>query len=71
MTFFGLRLKMRTAIYYLKGFPLNSRHPSPQREEGGLRAAVHMPLFVDAGDCAENSGQLDSVCLRSTLDTFA
>ena len=52
---------------YLKEFPLNSRHPRSRREEGGLRAAVQMPLCVDPGHCGdpgENNGRLDSVRMR-------
>ena len=52
-------------------FLLNSRHPGPRREEGGLRIAVHVPLPLDPLDPGENSGRLYSMSRRGTLDTFA
>ena len=52
----------------LREFPLNSRHPGPRREEGGSRAAGHMPLWLDP---LENSGRPDSMRRRVQIDTFA
>ena len=60
-------------MYYLKEFLLNSRHPGPQREEGGSRAAGHMPLWLDPGDPrdpGDNSRRLDSMRRRVRIDTF-
>ena len=44
-------------ITSLKEFPLNSRHPGPRREEGGSRAAGHMPLWLDPGGSAGSGGE--------------
>ena len=58
----------------LREFLVNSRHPGPRREEGGLRAAVQMPLPGDPGDPLdprENYGRLHSMRRREQIDTFA
>ena len=58
----------------MREFALNSRHPSPRREEGGLRAAGHMPLPGKTGerrDPGENSGRLDSVRWLRRCGPFA
>ena len=60
--------------YILREFPLNSRHAGPRREEGGSRAAGHMPLWLDPRDPrdpGENTRRLYFMRRRVQIDTFA
>ena len=48
---------------------MNSRHPSPRREEGGLRAAGHMPLPRDPRDQGRIMRGL-FLCAGSVISAF-